>query len=164
MWWNTLYINGGAISYQFMRVLDPPIRRPNHPKMENKHKLFSFFIWCPNLLGGVRRLVQFPNFFHRLNLKASLLNVAFLFCVPIISPRNTQNEKKQWEEHAEGLCLYVELDFHISGLEKIFGWIYMYLVCAGVLSDSSTSRQSSAEEAKKNNVHSCRPLTYSYWT
>ena len=29
MWWNTQYINGGAISYQFMRVLDPPIRCPN---------------------------------------------------------------------------------------------------------------------------------------
>ena len=29
MLWNTQYINGGAISYQFMRVLDPPSRCPN---------------------------------------------------------------------------------------------------------------------------------------
>ena len=35
MWWNTQYKNGGAISYQFMRVLDLPIRCPNQ-----KNKIF----------------------------------------------------------------------------------------------------------------------------
>ena len=34
MWWNTQYINGGAVSNQFMRVLDPqfPIPQLSQPK------------------------------------------------------------------------------------------------------------------------------------
>ena len=42
MWWNTQCINGGAMSYQFMRVLDPPIRCPNQQN-EIVHEQIIFF-------------------------------------------------------------------------------------------------------------------------
>ena len=45
MWWNTQYINGEAISYQFMRVLDPPI--PNYSLSQPKKWNFS---WKNNML------------------------------------------------------------------------------------------------------------------
>ena len=45
MWWNTQYINGGAISFQFMRVLDPPI--PNYSLSQPKKWNFS---WKNNML------------------------------------------------------------------------------------------------------------------
>ena len=38
MWWNTQYINGGAISHQFMKFLEPPI--PNYSLSQPKKMKF----------------------------------------------------------------------------------------------------------------------------
>ena len=67
MWWNTQYINGRSISYQFVRVLDTPFCRPNQ-KNETFHEKnnmlriawnakkyvhqFVFLFGNPNLRGG----------------------------------------------------------------------------------------------------------------
>ena len=78
MWWNTQYINGGSISYQFMRLLDPHIRHPNQ-KIYFFQRAFYRLSWvaftrfcrqihqCARI--GVWRGVK-PGFWMRLFLKA----------------------------------------------------------------------------------------------
>ena len=49
MWWNTQYINGGVISHQFMRLLDP-----NIPQSQLHNYFFLQNMgFCPNQGGGV---------------------------------------------------------------------------------------------------------------